>query len=332
MSSNNNTCYKSDGTESPDIPCGFPNLSTCCGDGWDCLSNGLCRQHGTTAYSQSTCTNPSYENCLAFCNQSQYDGFTEVSRCEPNGNSWCCAGAAGQEFGGPTCCDTNDTTSLEPYPFSAIGSPSDSAVIPTSTSSSITLTNHATNSQGQSVVSPASIPSSLASMSPISLSATSTSVLSGSASIRVSTQSTSQTAFVLPTQISSTASSTSSNSPSPQSANQAHSSKLGIEVGIPVAIFLILLAVLAFFMFQNRKFKQRLIQLRDQMGANSPRQEHARPKMEEFEGDPVAELDLTYFELGHRHAPKHELLGSEIHELNHRGIPRHELAGDSRRR
>ena len=332
MSNNNNTCYKSDGTESPDIPCGFPNLSTCCGDGWDCLSNGLCRQHGTTAYSQSTCTNPSYKNCLAFCNQSQYDGFTEVSRCEPNGNSWCCAGAAGQEFGGPTCCDTNDTTSLEPYPFSAIGSPSDSAVIPISTSSSITLTNHVTNSQGQSVVSPASIPSSLASMSPISLSATSTSILSGSASIRASMQSTNQTAFVLSTQISSTASSTSSNSPSPQSTNQAHSSKLGIEVGIPVAIFLILLAVLAFFMFQNRKFKQRLIQLRDQMGASSPRQEHARPKMEEFEGDPVAELDLTYFELGHCHAPKHELLGSEIHELNHRGIPRHELAGDSRRR
>ena len=330
MSNNNNTCYKSDGTESPDIPCGFPNLSTCCGDGWDCLSNGLCRQHGTTAYSQSTCTNPTYENCLAFCNQSQFDGFTEVSRCEPNGNSWCCAGAAGQEFGGPKCCDTNDTTSLEPYPFSAIGTSSNSAVIPTSTSSSITLTNHAINSQGQSVVSPASIPSSLASTSPISSSATSISALSRSVSIRTFIQSTSQTA--VETQISSTAPQTSSNPPAPQSTNQAHSSQLGIEVGIPVAIVIILLALLALFMVKNRKFKQRLIQLRDQMGANSPRQEHARPKMEEFQGDPVAELDLTYFELGHRHAPKHELLGSEIHELNHRGIPRHELAGDSRRR
>ena len=329
MSNNNNTCYKSDGTESSDIPCGFPNLSTCCGDGWDCLSNGLCRQHGTTAYSQSTCTNPSYQNCLAFCNQSQFDGFTEVSRCEPNGNSWCCAGAAGQELGGPTCCDTNETTSLEPYPFSAIGSPSDSAVIPTSTSSSITLTNHAINSQGQSGLSPVSISYSLASTNPISLSTTSTPAVSPSVSVRTSIQSTSQTAVV--TQISSTASQTSSNSPAPQSTNQAHSSQLGVEVGIPVAIVIILLAVFALFMVQNRKFKQRLIQLRDQMGASSPRQEHARPKMDEFQGDPIAELDLTYFELGHRHAPKHELLGSELHELNHRGIPRHELAGDSRR-
>ena len=332
MSNNNNTCYKSDGTESPDIPCGFPNLSTCCGDGWDCLSNGLCRQHGTTAYSQSTCTDPSYKNCLAFCNQSQFDGFTEVNRCEPNGNRWCCAGAAGQEFGGSKCCDTNDATSLEPYPFSVIGSPSDSAVTPTSTSSSITLTNHAIKSQGQSAVSPASISSSLALTSPISLSATSAPVLSRSVNIRTSIESSSQIAAVLPTQISSTASQTSSNSPLPQSTNQTHSSKLGIEVGIPVAVVIILLAVLAFFMFQNRKFKQRLIQLRNQMGANSPRQEHARPKVEQFEGDPVAELDLTYFELGHPHAPKHELLGSEIHELNHRSIPRHELAGDSPRR
>ena len=318
---NNNTCYNSDGTESPDIHCGFPNLSTCCGDGWDCLSNGLCRQHGTTAYSQSTCTNPTYENCLAFCNQSQFDGFTEVSRCEANGNSWCCAGAAGQELGGPNCCDTNDTTSLEPYPFSAITTPSDSAVIATSTSSRITSTKHAINSQGQSAASPASIPSSLVLTSPISLVATSTPVLSRSVSIGASIHSTSQTTVVLPTQISATVSQTSSSSPSPQSTNQAHNSKLGIEVGIPVAIVIILLAVLAFFMFQNRKFQQRLIQLRDQREENVPRQE--------FEGDPVAELELTYFELGHRHAPKHELLGSEIHELNHRGIPKHELVGDS---
>ena len=329
MSNNNNTCYKSDGTESPDIPCGFPNLSTCCGDGWDCLSNGLCRQHGTTAYSQSTCTNPSYENCLAFCNQSQFDGFTEVSRCDPNDNSWCCAGAAGQEFGGPKCCDTNDTTSLEPYPFSAIGTPTDSAAIPIST---MVLTNHAINSQGQSAVSPASIPRSLPVASLSSLGVTSTSVFSHSVSIRTSIQPTHQTAVVQPTQILSTATQTSSNSPSPQSTNQAHSSQLGTEVGIPVAIVIILLAVLVLFMVQNRNFKQRLIQLRDQMGASSPRQEHARPKVEGFKGHAVAELDLTYFELGHRHAPKHELLGSEIHELNHRGIPRHELAGDSHRR
>ena len=332
MANNNSTCYKSDGSESSDIPCGFPSLSTCCGEGWDCLSNGLCRQHGTTAYSQSTCTDSSYENCLAFCNQSQFDGYTEVSRCESNGNSWCCAGAAGQEFGGPNCCDTTGTTSLEPYPFSAVGSPSDSAAIPTSTSSSITLANLATNRQGQSTVSLASVPSSLALTSPIPLTATSTSVFSRSVSIGASIQSTSQTVVIRSTQISSTATQTPSNSPTPQSTNQGHRSNLGIEVGIPVAIVVILLAVLAFFISQNRKIKQRLIHLRDQRGETSSRQDHARPAMEEFEGDPVAELDLTYYELGHRHDPKHELLGNEIHELSHRGILRHELAGDSTRR
>ena len=66
------------------------------------------------------------------------------------------------------------------------------------------------------------------------------------------------------------------------------------------------------------------------MEKGPPRQEHARPEMEEIEGDPVVELDLTYLELGHRHAPKHELLGGEIHELNHRGIPREELAEENR--
>ena len=81
-------------------------------------------------------------------------------------------------------------------------------------------------------------------------------------------------------------------------------------------------------MFQNRKFKKRLLQLRDQMGESLPGQEHARPEMEEFEGDPVAELDLTHYELSHRHVPRHELLGNGVHEMNHNGIPKHELVGD----
>lgn len=144
MSDNQNaTCYKGDGTVSPDISCGFISSAHCCGEGWDCLTNGLCRNHGTTAYSQGSCTDPSFINCLNFCNggmcavpalplrehshssdlKDQSDGFTEVSRCDGNSNSWCCAGVAGQGLGGAgavDCCSTNLTTALEPYPLATV--------------------------------------------------------------------------------------------------------------------------------------------------------------------------------------------------------------------
>lgn len=65
-------CYNPTGTQSDNIFCGFSNLGTCCATGWDCLTNGLCRQHGTTAYSQGTCANSSFDPkyCLTFCNKS----------------------------------------------------------------------------------------------------------------------------------------------------------------------------------------------------------------------------------------------------------------------
>lgn len=105
-----------------------------------------------------------------------------------------------------------------------------------------------------------------------------------------------------------------------------------MEVGIPVVMVVVLLAVLALFMFQNRKFKQRFLQLRDQMGESSIGREHVRPETQEHEGGPMAELDLTHYELSHPHAPRHELLGNEIHEINHDGILEHELVGDGPRR
>jgi hypothetical protein len=82
------------------------------------------------------------------CLEAQFFGFTEVSRCDPNDNSWCCAGSAGQGLGGPDCCTTNLTTSLEPYPFSSIdalaqtGAPGTISLFPTPAtlqSSSISL-------------------------------------------------------------------------------------------------------------------------------------------------------------------------------------------------
>lgn len=103
---------------------------------------------------------------------------------------------------------------------------------------------------------------------------------------------------------------------------------MGIEVGIPVAIAVVLLAVLAFFVFQNRKFKRRLFQLRGQMGNDSLGRTEERPEMQQPEGGPLGELDLTHYELTQHRAPRHELLGTQVHELHHNGIFEHELVGD----
>lgn len=46
-----------------------------------------------------------------------FRGLTEVSRCKADGNLWCCASVAGQGLGDEDCCQTNLTTSLDPYPF-----------------------------------------------------------------------------------------------------------------------------------------------------------------------------------------------------------------------
>lgn len=62
-------CFKADGTTSGDIPCGNGSPDMCCGDGWDCLTNGLCRQKGTTSYAQASCTDQDFKNCLSFCNK-----------------------------------------------------------------------------------------------------------------------------------------------------------------------------------------------------------------------------------------------------------------------
>lgn len=62
-------CFKADGTTSGDIPCGKGSPYMCCGDGWDCLTNGLCRQKGTTSYAQASCIDQDFKNCLSFCNK-----------------------------------------------------------------------------------------------------------------------------------------------------------------------------------------------------------------------------------------------------------------------
>lgn len=121
----------------------------------------------------------------------------------------------------------------------------------------------------------------------------------------------------------------STSSPSSQITGQSHNSKLGIEIGIPVAVVVVLLAVLAFFIFQNRKFRQRLLQVGKQTGEGSLESEEAKPETQERQGSLIGELDVTRYELSQQDAPKHEVLGNEIHELWYNHNPEHELVGDS---
>jgi hypothetical protein len=44
------------------------------------------------------------------CLEAQFEGFKKVSRCDPSGNSWCCASSRGQGLSGLDCRTTNLTT------------------------------------------------------------------------------------------------------------------------------------------------------------------------------------------------------------------------------
>ena len=309
MSNNKNTtCFKGDGTVSPDIPCGFISSSHCCGEGWDCLTNGLCRNHGTTAYSQGSCTDPSFINCLDFCNggkctvsllslrehshisdlEDQFQGFTEVSRCDANANSWCCAGAAGQGLGGPDavdCCSTNLTTSLEPYPLATIEE------LGTSTRTTKTTTLRSVSS----VTTRSDEDSTLSTRTP-TRSSTSTRIpqnpnfASSPSSV-----------------ISSAASSSASSQPA---AKQSHEdSKLAIKIAVPMAVVvIILLACLIYLILRRNRF-----QFLRRWGPTDARDKYARYPLthasehHELAGNSIPELDVTHYELPHPKAPQHEL-------------------------
>ena len=118
-----------------------------------------------------------------------------------------------------------------------------------------------------------------------------------------------------------TPSQTSSYLLSQQPTDQNHNLKTGIEIGLPVAIVIVLLAIIVSFVFQNRKFKRQLIQLHSLTGEGSLGREVPEPEFKEREGDLVAELDLTRYEMTQREAQKHELLGNGIHESSHKLPP-----------
>ena len=77
---------------------------------------------------------------------------------------------------------------------------------------------------------------------------------------------------------------------------------LGIAVGVPLAIFIVLLAVVAFFLYQQiRKHELGLIHLQHAAKGDP------LPEMNVVGAQPVAELDITHYELNHPDAPQHEL-------------------------
>ena len=297
MSSSNATCYLNDGSVATgDFFCGFSNRNTCCGLGWSCLSNGLCQQSsGTKEYAQGSCTDPSFKKCLSFCNYAQPGNFTVVNRCEPAGNSWCFECAL-QNPNGIGCCGTNRTTTLKPYPFTT-GTLTQS---PVDSSSSMTSISYITE------LTP----------NPSSSSDPGTSLQSIEAIIKTTTQT------------SATPSEALTSSSSTQPTHQSHNSKMNIYIGITVAVVVILLAVLAFFIFQNRKFKQRFRKLIE--GPSG--QEETTTAVRRGVQNPPVELDLTHYELAQQGTLRHELSGNGIHEIYHLGIPEHELIRDRSQR
>ncbi len=209
-----------------------------------------------------------------------------IDRCAPNGNSWCCGGPP---EGRENCCATNSTTSLEPYPFSTIDRSGRSAIAGTSLLSTATLS---TSPLFSSLTNTAAL-------TPLSTTAATprTSVISLTGSL-VST--TLQNSSTVPTSLAQA-----------PTAKPDNDTILGIAVGVPLAIVIVLLAVVAFFLYQLiRKHKLGFFHLQH-AAKGTP-----LPEMDAIGPQSLAELDITHYELNHPDAPRHEL---------HPDTPRHEL-------
>ena len=79
-----------------------------------------------------------------------------------------------------------------------------------------------------------------------------------------------------------------------------------------MAVMVVLLAILTFFIFQNRKNKRHLLHLQREKAGDPPRQERAEPGMQEHENDFAGELDVTHYEITQPDAPQHEIAGKPL--------------------
>lgn len=245
----------------------------------------------------------------------RFKGFTRVSHCDKNGNSWCCAGAAGQVLDGADCCLSNETTSLQPYPLSTLDPPANSKTVivtktvlislyltgaPKFTSSSVDpnrlpafLTSQ-TISWKSIIVHSSSVSSHCSTIVPsISVSSQgSTTVRSSSVSSYCSTivrcSVSSQNSTTVPSSLISSLCPiiVASSSVSSRPLGQNHISSLGIEIGVPLAVMIVVLLVsFAFYIFRKQKLRRR--------------------EVAELEGRAAWELDAPHNESCY--APRYEL-------------------------
>ena len=215
----------------------------------------------------------------------QFQGYTEVSRCDGNANSWCCAGAAGQGLGGAEavdCCSTNLTTALEPYPLATVEKPGTSRTTKTTNLPSVSSRTSLTISDE-------------------------TLTLSTTAPTRSSTfSSTSQGSgtVLLPA---SSASGSASSHPTKQSRDDSNTA---VKIAVPMAVVVVVLLACLVFLILRRNQIQFLKKWRRRNDAQGKYARHPfshASEHHELAGNSVQELDVTHYELPHPKAPRHEL-------------------------
>lgn len=114
----NGICYIPDGSVAPqDTACRNDNdAAACCGQGYACLSNGICmstgdeiQKDGASTFVRGSCTDQSWRSnsCPQFCINPEYDllaGGEGVGKCPNGNNEWYCIDG----FLNSTNCDTQE--------------------------------------------------------------------------------------------------------------------------------------------------------------------------------------------------------------------------------
>ena len=112
-------CYYPDGSPSEDFPCSSDVNSTCCGQGYTCMSNSICKSNSytfspgsdNTQYIRGSCTDKSFtsSSCPLFClvkGVDQLDGGQDMIKCpDASGDVYVCNTETV-----PWSCDNNKDT------------------------------------------------------------------------------------------------------------------------------------------------------------------------------------------------------------------------------
>ena len=307
--SSSQPCYNHDGSVVVNDTSCQPELkqSFCCGSGWACLDNGICSNHNTTSITdmvagqqRATCTDRSFpsDRCPQYCQGNTGSG-REV-RTFHNG-TFCCV------FSGDICIADPAISSLkEGVPFTTIDVPPGSSILSTSDASS---SYHTATSLVISL-SPSSSYHTATSIISLSLSdassfshTTTSSIISHSPA-----PSTTLTSPAISTPLSQTAASaatpTDSATTIPASTSLPQSTKLALDIALPICVIAVIITPLSFW-FKRRRTRKAAAAAAEVKTASAREQEPASD---------VSPLD--YASLGH--APR-ELEGARRHEWETRG-------------